>query len=174
MAGPLMQSNRFRFAMLKKPVIIASSLVAFASAGHAANAATAEELAAGKAIYMTICIACHQPTGMGLPPVFPSLVKSEYVSGSPERLTAMVLKGINPPFKYKDVTYAVPMIAQEAVLTDDKIASVLTFVRASFENSAPPITGEFVAGVRKKFLDRKTPWTEADLTGWKDEAAPAN
>ena len=131
-------------------------------AGNAADA--------GKAGYMTICIACHQPTGMGLPGVFPSLFKSEYVNGSPERLTAMVLKGINPPFKYKDVTYAVPMVAQEAALTDDKIASILTFVRSSFENSAPPITTEFVAGVRKKLIDRKAPWTEAELTAWPADA----
>ncbi|MEO7317380.1 MAG: cytochrome c, partial [Chthoniobacteraceae bacterium] len=102
---------------------------------------------AGKTGYMTVCIACHQPTGQGLPGAFPSLVNSEYVNGSPERLTSMVLKGINPPFKYKDVTYLVPMIPQEAVLADDKIAAILTFVRSSFENSAPPITTEFVANV---------------------------
>ena len=132
--------------------------------------AGADSVEAGKAGYMTICIACHQPTGMGLPGVFPSLVKSEYVNGPAERLTAMVLKGINPPFKYKDVTYMVPMIAQETVLADDKIASILTFVRSSFENSAPPVSTEFVAGVRKKFLDRKAPWTEAELTGWPAEA----
>ena len=121
---------------------------------------------AGKTGYMTICIACHQPTGQGLPGAFPSLVKSDYVMGSPERLTAMVLKGINPPFKYKDATYLVPMIPQEAVLTDDKIAAILTFVRSSFENNAPPIATEFVANVRKKFLDRKTGWTEAELNSW--------
>ena len=125
---------------------------------------------AGKAGYMTICIACHQPNGQGLPGAFPSIVKSEYVMGNPERLTAMVLKGINPPFKYKDVTYVVPMIAQEAVLTDDKLAAILTFVRSSFENNAPAVTTEFVANVRKKFLDRKTGWSEAELNGWPAEA----
>ena len=125
---------------------------------------------AGKVGYMTICIACHQATGAGLPGVFPSLVKSDYVNGSAERLAAMVLKGINPPFKYKDVTYAVPMIPQESVLADDKIAAILTFVRSSFENTAPPVTTDFVAGVRKKFLEHKAPWTEAELNGWPADA----
>ena len=153
------------------PVPAAAPVVAVTDAPAAIPAPAAGDSAdAGKAGYMTICIACHQPTGMGLPGVFPSLVKSEYVNGSAERFTAMVLKGINPPFKYKDATYMVPMIAQEAVLADDKIASILTFVRSSFENSAPPVTTEFVAGVRKKFLDRKAPWTEAELTGWPAEA----
>ncbi len=159
--------------MQKLTFSFVSFLAAFTISGRAADVATPAQIEEGKGIYMTICIACHQPTGLGLPSVFPSLAKSEFVNGTPERLVAMVLKGINPPFKYKDVTYAVPMIPQEAVLTDDKIASVLTFVRASFENSAPPVTGAFVAGVRKKFLDRKTPWTEAELTGWKDDATAA-
>ncbi len=135
-----------------------------------APADSASAADAGKTGYMTICIACHQPTGMGLPGAFPSLVKSDYVMGNPERLTAMVLKGINPPFKYKDATYLVPMVPQEAVLTDGKIAAILTFVRSSFENSAPPVATEFVANVRKKFLDRKTGWTEAELNGWPAEA----
>ena len=159
--------------MFTKSIVLFFSIATIATSARAAEGATPAQLEEGKGIYMTICIACHQPTGLGLPGVFPSLAKSEFVSGSPARLTAMVLKGINPPFKYKDVTYAVPMIPQEAVLTDEKIASVLTFVRASFENSAAPITGAFVADVRKKLLDRKTPWTEAELTGWKDDAAPA-
>ena len=58
-----------------------------------AAAATPEVLAEGRKQYMLICIACHQPTGMGLPPVFPPLTKSEYVNGGAERLIAMVLKG---------------------------------------------------------------------------------
>ena len=48
----------------------------------------------GKTVYMTLCVACHQPTGMGLPPVFPPISKTEYVSGSPERFAAMILKGV--------------------------------------------------------------------------------
>lgn len=153
------------------PAPAAAPVVTVASAPAAIPVPAAGDSGdAGKAGYMVACVACHQPTGMGLPGAFPSLVKSEYVSGSAERFAAMVLKGINPPFKYKDVTYMVPMIAQEAVLADDKIASILTFVRSSFENNAPPVSIEFVAGVRKKFLDRKTPWTEAELTGWPADA----
>ena len=67
------------------------------------QSATPEQIEEGKKNYMTVCIACHQPTGMGLPGVFPSLVKSDYANGSAERLVAMVLKGVLPPFKYKDV-----------------------------------------------------------------------
>ena len=152
------------------PAPAAALAVAAAAPTPPAPTDSANAADAGKTGYMTICIACHQPNGQGLPGAFPSIVKSDFVMGNPERLTAMVLKGINPPFKYKDITYVVPMIAQEAVLTDDKIAAILTFVRSSFENTAPAVSTEFVANVRKKFLDRKTGWTEAELNGWPAEA----
>jgi mono/diheme cytochrome c family protein len=160
---------------LKKSLLTIASLLSltFLARAQAPAAATPEQIDEGRKYYMTICVACHQPTGAGLPGVFPSIVKSDYVIGSPERLVAMVLKGIMPPFKYKDVLYAQMMIAQEAVLTDDKIASILTFVRASFENSAPPVTAEFVAGVRKKLADRKTPWTQVELDAWKEDTTAA-
>ena len=149
------------------PAVAAAAPAAPASPAPTDSANAAD---AGKAGYMTTCIACHQANGQGLPGAFPSIAKSEYVMGNPERLAAMVLKGITPPFNYKGVTYVVPMVPQEAVLTDDKIAAILTFVRSSFENNAPAVTTEFVANVRKKFLDRKTGWSEAELNNWPAEA----
>ena len=121
---------------------------------------------------MMICIACHQPTGLGLPPVFPPLTKSEYVNGSAERFASMILKGNAGPMTIDEKPYNNIMPGQEAVLTDGRIASVMTFVRANFGNSAPPVPPEVVASARKKYADRKTPWTEPELKAWKDDAAP--
>ena len=124
---------------------------------------------------MTLCIACHQPTGLGLPFVFPPLTKSPYVNGPAERHIAMVLKGnMGPmtidgkPFKQHHAD-----AGQEVVLTDDKIASVTTYVRNSFGNSAPAVTPYMVTAVRKKFADRKTSWTQAELDAWKSDDATA-
>lgn len=130
-------------------------------------------LAKGKMNYMMICVACHQPTGAGLPPVFPPLTKSEYVSGSAERLAAMILKGNAGPMTIDGKLYNNVMPGQEAMLDDAKIASVMTYVRASFGNNAPPVTPEMVGAARKKFADRKTPWTEPELKAWNDAVAPA-
>ena len=58
----------------------AASPAAGGAAGSAPSAAV--DIEAGKAQYLGLCGACHQPTGMGLPPVFPPLVNSEYVTGS--------------------------------------------------------------------------------------------
>lgn len=155
---------------MKKSALI-FLLVVTASRGFAqaqAPTATEEQLAEGKKNYMTICIACHQPTGMGLPMVFPPLTNSPYVNGFAERFAAIILKGNIGPFTVDGKPYNNIMPPQEAMLDDAKIASIMTFVRASFGNSAPPVTADEVAAARKKFLDRKTPWTQAELDAWKE------
>jgi mono/diheme cytochrome c family protein len=141
------------------------------AAGGAAAAPSPDQvqklMAVGKMQYMSICVACHQPNGMGLPAVFPPLAKTEYVNGSPERFAAMVLKGNMGPIKVNGAQFNNVMPGQEALLSDDKIAAVLTYVRASFGNTSPAVTPDVVAAARKKYADRKTPWTEAELQAWK-------
>ena len=132
--------------------------------------AAADQFAEGKKSYMMICIACHQPTGMGLPGVFPPITKSPYVNGSAERLASIILKGNAGPFIIDGKPYNQIMPPQEAALTDEKIAAIMTFVRASFGNTSGPVTAEAVAASRKKYADRKTPWTQAELDAWKDDA----
>jgi len=127
-----------------------------------------DQLDLGKTVYMTVCVACHQPTGMGLPPVFPPLAQTEYVSGSPERFAAMILKGVMGPITVKGMVYNNMMPPQEAMLTDEKIAAAISYVRASFGNTSPAVAPEVVAAARAKYADRKTPWAEVDLKGWKD------
>jgi mono/diheme cytochrome c family protein len=60
------------------------------------------------------------------------------------------------------------MPGQEALLTDEKIAAVATYVRANFGNTSGPVTPATVAEMRKKFADRKTPWMQAELDAWKE------
>ena len=156
--------------MLKKSLLLACTAAALAAVVHAQDAA-ADQMAEGKKNYMMICIACHQPTGAGLPMVFPPITKSPYVNGSAERFASIILKGNIGPFTVDGKPYNNVMPGQEAMLTDEKIASIMTFVRASFGNSAGPVTAEVVAAARKKYADRKTPWTQAELDAWKDDAA---
>ena len=161
---------------MKNSFFVTGALLATAISSHAqtpAATATPEQLAEGKKNYMMVCVACHQPNGAGLPSVFPPLTNSEYVSGSAERYAAMILKGNAGPMTIDGKLYNNIMPGQEAMLTDEKVASIMTFTRASFGNNAPPVSPELVAATRKKFADRKTPWTEPELKAWKDDAAPA-
>lgn len=144
-----------------------SAAVASAPAG-APGIDGAELIAKGKVQYMMVCVACHQPTGIGLPMVFPPLAKSPYVSGSPERFAAIILKGNAGPFVVDGKNYNNMMPPQEAMLNDEKIAQIMSYVRSTFGNNAPPVQPEVVAAARKKFADHKTPWTQAELDAWKD------
>lgn len=130
-----------------------------------------DQMEAGKAVYMQLCVACHQPTGAGLPPVFPTLINTEYVSGSPERFAAMILKGVVGPITVNGMMFNNVMPPQEAMLTDDKIAAAITYVRGSFGNSFSAVSPDVVKAARVKFADRKTSWTEADLKAWPDSGA---
>jgi mono/diheme cytochrome c family protein len=132
----------------------------------------------GQPLYMQTCIACHQPTGMGLPGAFPPLAGSDYVTGSPRRMVATMLKGLQGPLTIKGVTYnniMLPLDLQFPVLKDDaKVADVANYVRNSFGNTgAEVVTPALVTEVRAKWASRTTPFTEADIKEWKDDAAPA-
>jgi mono/diheme cytochrome c family protein len=122
----------------------------------------------GKTIYMQTCIACHQPTGLGIPGAFPPLAGTEYTQGPARRMIAMTLKGVNPPLKVKELTYVVPMPplpTQFPILADDnKLADVINFVRNSFGNKDEVgVTPALIAEVRKDVADHAAPWTEPEL-----------
>ena len=141
-------------------------LATFARSADAFDLKTSLER--GKVIYMQTCVACHQPTGLGLPGAFPPLAGTEYTQGDARRMVAMTLKGVNPPLKVKDLTYAVPMPplpTQFPMLADDgKLADVINYVRNSFGNKDEKgVTPAMIDAVRKEFADRTAPWTEPEL-----------
>lgn len=128
----------------------------------------AASIAAGKTVYMQTCLACHQPTGMGIPGAFPPVAATEFVNGDQRRLVAITLKGIQGPLKVNGVAYAAAMPNLELtypLLKDDKnVADVLNYVRNNFTNkNDAPITPDLVGKVRKEFAERAAQWTEQEL-----------
>jgi len=121
-------------------------------------APSAEVMKRGQAVYSRTCIACHQPTGMGLPPVFPPLAGSEWVAMSPSIPVRNILQGMQGAVTVKGVTYN-GMMPPVAGLTDRDIADVVTYVRNSFGNSGAEVTEADVKAIKDKYADRKTPWT---------------
>jgi nitrite reductase (NO-forming) len=121
----------------------------------------------GKVVYNTICIPCHQPTGMGLPNMFPPLVGSDWPKAKkPDRLIRMILHGVMGPIKVNGQPFNTPapmMPGQAATLSDQQIADVLTFVRAEFGGGASEVTPDQVKAIREAEKARATMWTEAEL-----------
>ncbi len=137
------------------------------SAGQAAP--KMDPLALGRIQFQAVCVTCHQPTGLGVPGIYPPLAGSEWVKGPPERVIRIVVYGLKGSVHVEGKEFsaaAMPVFGQVSGTmynwSDDRIAAVLTFVRHEWGNDADPVTGDQVAAVRKSVGDRKE-MSEAEL-----------
>jgi len=129
-----------------------------------AEVAVTDPVLLGKKVYSGNCANCHQSSGEGQPGAYPSLVNSEWVLGSKERLAAIMLHGISGPITVKGASYGTQVMpGWSTVLTDDKIANVLTYLRASWGNTAGPVSADEVSAARDKFGSQTAAFCEADL-----------
>lgn len=130
--------------------------------------AHAQEAAAGQTVYMQVCFACHQPTGQGLPGMFPSLASSDWIRApKPDRLIRIVLHGLTGPIKVNGQSFSTPapLMPPQSSLSDQQIADVLTYIRSNFGNSAGVVTAAQVQAIRETEKARTGMWTEEELTG---------
>jgi len=155
------------------PVAPEASAPAQPPAVHApATAPTGADTAAlpgyeeGRTLFTTICAVCHQPTGQGLPNMFPPLAGSDWVTApGPERLIRIVVHGFQGPINVNGKPFAslAPMMPPQGALPDQQIAAVLTYARNAFGNKGSAVTPEQVKAVRDAEKDRVTMWDEASL-----------
>lgn len=106
-----------------------------------------QNIAKGKSVYTQTCIACHQPTGVGIPGAFPPLAKSDYLNKDVNRAIKGVIKGLNGPITVNGKKFSSAMPPQ--ALTDQQIADVLTYVYASWGNNKTVVTPAMVKAQRK-------------------------
>ena len=116
----------------------------------------------GLAVYSLTCVACHQPTGVGLENAFPPLDGSDWLNGDPTLPIRIVIGGLQGPVKVSGKDYNAVM-PPHVDLDDQKISDVLTYVRQSWSNDASAVTPAQVKEVRAQMKDRKTPWTASEL-----------
>lgn len=89
-----------------------------------------ELMTLGEQVYMSSCAACHQPTGLGLPGVFPALKASPIALGDVNKHIDMVLHG----------TPGTAMQAYAKQLTLKQLAAIVTYERNAWGND----TGDLV------------------------------
>lgn len=120
----------------------------------------------GERLFTANCATCHQATGQGAPGVYPPLVESKWVTGSQERLIAILLHGLVGPIEVRGNTYNGNMPAfgaHPSFRTDDDLAAVMSYVRQSWGNQGDLIVGDKVTEVRDQ-LGSRGPWTADELT----------
>jgi cytochrome c6 len=113
-------------------IVAAVLAAAMAQAGAQGQAAAVD----GKTLFAKNCAACHQATGKGIPGAFPALAGNGFVQGAPADVATVLLKGRGgmPDFS--------------GSLDDGEIAQVLTYVRTSWGNGAPPVAEQDVVATR--------------------------
>lgn len=82
-------------------------------------------IARGEKLYLTTCAACHQPTGLGMPPTFPALKGSPIATGPVAGHIDRVMNG----------KQGTAMVAFKDQLSDEDIADVITYERNSWGNN---------------------------------------
>lgn len=124
-----------------KKYVLTGAMLVISWCGFSQNAAK------GKGVYDKVCVACHQPTGQGIPGAFPPLAKSDYLNKDVNRAIKGVVKGLTGPITVNGKKFSGAMPAQ--ALSDQQIADVFTYVYASWGNNKTVVTPAMVKAQRK-------------------------
>ena len=110
----------------------------FAAAAAVLAATSAPALAQfdGAKLFAQNCSACHQLTGKGVPGAFPALAGDQFAQGSPKAVSTLLLNGRG----------GMPSFRND--LSNQQIASILTYVRSAWGNHASPIDKATVSAAR--------------------------
>jgi mono/diheme cytochrome c family protein len=114
-----------------KPLAASAALFGGLTLAWAVNAQTT-----GATLFAQNCSACHQLTGLGIHGAFPALAGDPFVLGDPKNPAYVLLHGRG----------GMPNFSED--LSDADIAAVLSYVRSSWGNHAPPLDAALVAAVR--------------------------
>ena len=102
----------------------------------------------GRKLYEKHCVDCHQRRGEGVPRIYPPLVNNEAIlMPYPINAIRIVVNGGFPPSTQSNPRpYGMPPFSQD--LSDEEIAAVVSYIRQSWGNHAPPVSPAEVSGAR--------------------------
>lgn len=105
-----------------------------------------ERMKAGAIVYNANCAACHQATGLGVPNAFPPLAKSDFLLADKNRAIKVVKHGLEGPITVNGQAFNSVMPALG--LSDDDVASVITYILNSWGNKGGDVTADQVRSVK--------------------------
>jgi mono/diheme cytochrome c family protein/glucose/arabinose dehydrogenase len=108
------------------------------------------------------CVGCHQASGAGMPPVYPPLRDSPFVTGDPARLVRILLHGLEGEVEVDGVTYRGVMPAAP-IQSDGDLALLATWLRSQWGHASSAVTTDFVTRVRSADASRSGAWTLKSL-----------
>ena len=119
-------------------------------AGEAPRVAPAsnrsERIEHGKRVFNSICAACHQQSGQGIPGAFPPLAGSDFLNADKARAIGIASGGLSGPIQVNGKPYNSQMPALN--LSDEDVANALSYVYSSWGNAGHEIRPADVAAMR--------------------------
>ncbi|MEX0773760.1 MAG: c-type cytochrome [Balneolales bacterium] len=112
-----------------------------------------ERFERGSKLYSSTCASCHQNDGQGMQGVAAPLVNSEWVLGRTDRLTRILLHGMDGDMLMPSAGY----------LSDEEIAAIITYIRREWGHEEDPVDASHVFEIRGVTTGRESPWTKEEL-----------
>jgi hypothetical protein len=127
----------------------------------------------GRQLYLATCASCHGSDGRGMNRFAPTLVASEWVLGDEQRLSLILLHGIEGPIevsgKRYDIPDILPVMPSHSTMDDGSIAAILTYIRNEWGNSAGAVSPRTVGTTRVTSQGRVIPWTSKEINSHMQE-----
>lgn len=126
-----------------------------------------EVIARGRNLYITICASCHGNDGQGMNRFAPPLSNSEWVLGDPERLSKILLHGMEGAVEVNNKIYdapeILPIMPAFATTPPEDLAAIMTYIRQEWGHNASPVNPGMVGRIRVLSQGKITPWTVEEL-----------
>ncbi|HEY1656401.1 MAG TPA: cytochrome c [Candidatus Tumulicola sp.] len=103
----------------------------------------------GAKVFQTNCSSCHQADGKGVSGAFPPLAGNPLVVSDPKFVIHIVKYGLTGKIAVQGRDFNGIMPPWGTQLSNGDIADVITYIRSSWGNHAPPVTAAEVAAVAK-------------------------
>lgn len=101
------------------------------------------------ATYKQTCGACHGNDGKGRDPIAPTLLNNGIIMHSdPFNTIAVTVRGLQPTYIDPERNF-MPMASFEDILSDARLAELITFVRKHLGDQQTPVTAADVRDVRE-------------------------
>jgi mono/diheme cytochrome c family protein len=146
-------------------LILSLGLIARGRAEWSSTTARALErgVESGEAHFEKLCAGCHGSDGLASDGEAPPLAGASWVAGPEARLVRIVMHGVRGPIQVGDEIYDREMPGFGAKLSDDEMASLLSFVRRRWGGPGASITPETVSRIRTADGNRTRYWTAQEL-----------
>lgn len=131
--------------------------------GSSGSGGSGKNVRSGAAHFERLCAGCHGSDGLALEGEAPPLAGASWVAGPETRLIRIVMHGVRGPIQVGNKIYDREMPGVGPKLSDQEMASLLSFVRSRWGAPSGLIAPETVRRVRAAARHRTRYWTVEEL-----------